>query len=222
MTYMHNDSTITGGRRPPGRPKDMAHLHRRREDILECATKLFASRGFRNTDLKSVADQLGVAKGTIYNYFDTKNDLFFACLAYGMQRMRASIDQETADATSTFQLLERGMHAYFAFFDANPDLVELLVQERAEFKTRETSTYFQHVEQRKARWVDLYETLRRDGIFRDIPGEKIFEFVNHQVYGALFANYFSGRKQSLQELTAPILDIFYRGVLSEKEQIQGT
>ena len=65
---------VTVKTRSPGRPKDFALGMKRREDILEAATRLFAHRGFRNTDLKMVADELGVAKGTIYNYFESKND----------------------------------------------------------------------------------------------------------------------------------------------------
>jgi Transcriptional regulator len=69
--------------RSPGRPRDLSLTLKRREEILEMATQLFARKGFRNTDLRAVAEGLGVAKGTIYNYFDSKNDLFLPACSMG-------------------------------------------------------------------------------------------------------------------------------------------
>jgi AcrR family transcriptional regulator len=48
----------------------------RRQAILEAAVAVFAARGFAATKLDDVAEQAGVAKGTIYLHFKDKQDLF--------------------------------------------------------------------------------------------------------------------------------------------------
>jgi AcrR family transcriptional regulator len=50
-----------------------------RERILETATDLFASQGYRATGVNEIIAKSGVAKATFYNHFPTKDDL---CLAY--------------------------------------------------------------------------------------------------------------------------------------------
>lgn len=50
----------------------------RRKEILEAALRLFARRGFTDTTVEDVANAVGVAKGTIYVYFDTKEHLLIA------------------------------------------------------------------------------------------------------------------------------------------------
>jgi AcrR family transcriptional regulator len=50
-----------------------------RERILETATDLFSSQGYRATGVNEVIDKSGVAKATFYHHFPTKADL---CLAY--------------------------------------------------------------------------------------------------------------------------------------------
>lgn len=50
-----------------------------RERILETATKLFFTQGYRATGINEVIAKSGVAKATFYNHFPTKDDL---CLAY--------------------------------------------------------------------------------------------------------------------------------------------
>jgi AcrR family transcriptional regulator len=63
--------------RPSRRERQIAA---RQEQILDAAAHLFAERGFHRTTTKDIAEAADVAEGTIYNYFETKNDLLFAIL----------------------------------------------------------------------------------------------------------------------------------------------
>jgi len=49
-----------------------------RESILHTAAKLFARRPFHEVLMEEVAEQTGIAKGTVYRYFTNKDDLFGA------------------------------------------------------------------------------------------------------------------------------------------------
>src|SRR2546428_5724917 len=129
-----------------GRPKDPGLLERRRAEILDAATRGFAERGYRCTDLQDVADLLGVGKGTLYRYFPTKEALFQAAVDRVMTGMRASIDEAVADIDDPLERIGRAMRTYLAYFDRHPEYVELLIQERAEFRDRKTPTYFVHRE----------------------------------------------------------------------------
>lgn len=63
---------------------DRAKRARRKDDrpgeLISAALVLFAERGFAATKLSDVAARAGVAKGTVYRYFDTKEDLFRAAV----------------------------------------------------------------------------------------------------------------------------------------------
>ena len=56
--------------------------HRIKEDkknlITQAAAYLFARRGFSGTSIADIARNAGIGKGTVYEYFDSKEDLFFA------------------------------------------------------------------------------------------------------------------------------------------------
>src|SRR5215510_15771340 len=52
----------------------------RRTQILDAATRVFASKGFNRATIRDVAQDAGVADGTIYNYFSNKTDLLFGLL----------------------------------------------------------------------------------------------------------------------------------------------
>jgi len=46
------------------------------ERLIECATEVFIDQGYRRTQMSDVASALGVAKGTLYLYVDSKEALF--------------------------------------------------------------------------------------------------------------------------------------------------
>lgn len=47
-----------------------------RQSILEVSGKLFVEQGYEHTSTKSIAKEVGIAEGTLFNYFKTKTDLF--------------------------------------------------------------------------------------------------------------------------------------------------
>jgi len=55
-------------------------------EILDAALELFVEKGFAATRLEDVAQRAGVSKGTVYLYFDSKEDLFKAVIRSGMVR----------------------------------------------------------------------------------------------------------------------------------------
>ncbi len=57
-------------------PKDRFH------DLLEAATAVFLKQGYRRTQMADVADRMGVAKGTLYLYVESKDALFDAVLRH--------------------------------------------------------------------------------------------------------------------------------------------
>lgn len=59
----------------------------RRDRVIAAATEMFASQGFHDVKLDRVAERAGVAKGTIYLYFKSKEDLFCECLTHGNPKL---------------------------------------------------------------------------------------------------------------------------------------
>ena len=69
----------------------------RRTQILDAATRVFATKGFNRATIRDVARDAGVADGTIYNYFANKTDLLFGLLdrLNDTERRPASLAQAT-------------------------------------------------------------------------------------------------------------------------------
>ena len=61
--------------------RDELRSDRRRTQILDAAARVFADRGYHRTTVRDVAREAGIADGTIYLYFTSKQDLLLALIA---------------------------------------------------------------------------------------------------------------------------------------------
>ena len=87
------DATPPGGRATPRRRRKEA----RPGELLAAALELFVDKGYAATRLDDVAARAGVAKGTLYLYFDNKDALFRAVVEQGIVPVFDAAESEIAD-----------------------------------------------------------------------------------------------------------------------------
>jgi AcrR family transcriptional regulator len=202
----------------PRRSADTDRRAQREEQILEAAMQLFAEHGYSDTDTQLLADKLQVGKGTLYRYFSSKRELFLAAADRVMRLLRQSMDERLEGIDEPFERLSVGIRAYLSFFAEHPEYVELLMQERAQFKDRKKPTYFVHRETNIKPWKTLYRSLIEVDRIRNIPVERITDVVGNLLYGTMFTNYFTHERPSVEAQTRDILDIVFHGILSDSER----
>ncbi len=208
-----SDGTV----RPRGRPKDEELTAARQEEILDVAGRVFAEYGYPGTDVQVIADRVGVGKGTIYRYFASKRELFLAAADRAMRLLQRAVDA-AMHVPDGLQAIEVAIRAYLQHFREHPELVELLIQERAEFRDRPRPTYFEHRDKNAARWREFVDGLVAAGRLRAIPFEQISGVMGDLLYGTMFTNYFARREIPVDEQVQQILEVVFNGVLTEGER----
>ena len=202
----------------PRRTCDETLRTNRCEQILEAAAKLFAEHGYADGDTQLLAEKLGVGKGTIYRYFPSKRELFLAAADRVMRMMMARIEASIKGIEDPLQLIAAAIRAYLSFFAEHPEFVELLMQERAQFKDRKKPTYFLHRERNVERWRAMYRALIAEGRVRPMPVERITDVISDLLYGTMFTNYFTGPRKPFEAQAVDILDVVFNGILSDTER----
>lgn len=74
------DSKDTRSGAAGARPDSPRTPRRRDREVLDTAARIFYERGYANASVQDVADALGLLKGSLYHYIDTKEDLLFRLL----------------------------------------------------------------------------------------------------------------------------------------------
>jgi AcrR family transcriptional regulator len=198
--------------------KDGDLVIRRQDEILERASLFFSEHGYPNADMQSLADALGVGKGTLYRYFPSKEELFFSAVDRGMQLLHEYIEGNRDHTADPLHQVRMAIRTFFRFFDLNPQYVELLIQERSEFRNRREPTYIKHRNANSGDWDALTQVLYESGKLRKLPDKHLEDTINNMLYGTLFTNYFARRDTTFEEQTDDIVEVIFYGVLSDAER----
>ncbi len=109
---------------PPSqrRTQKKAESHRR---ILEAAKEVFFRDGFTAANLDEVAEKAGVAKGTLYRYFDSKAELYVAILSHNGRIFEEKLRGVLSPSLPPMEKLRRASHFYFRHYVENPDYFQI-------------------------------------------------------------------------------------------------
>lgn len=108
-----------------------AKREQRRAAILDAALQVFTDRGYHQTSVSDLVDAAGVARGTFYQYFDSKKAIFLELIDRLATELRGSIvgvDQSDGAAPVPVQLVGT-VERIFRVVDANHALTAILFRE---------------------------------------------------------------------------------------------
>ena len=83
-----------------------------RVQILKSAAKSFRRLGYHGATVEQIAAALEMKKGNLYYYFDSKEDILFACHQYSLDRLLELLEQVRASGVSPDQKLRRLLSAF--------------------------------------------------------------------------------------------------------------
>lgn len=101
----------------------------KRERILDAAERVFAERGFYNARVSEIARAAGVADGTIYLYFKSKDDLLISLFESRMERVLADLSAAMAEVDTPVAKIHAFIAAYLKMVQDHPQQAELLTVE---------------------------------------------------------------------------------------------
>ena len=146
----------------------LSRMADKRALIIEAAAKVFARRGFASTLMAEIAIEAGIGKGTLYEYFDSKENLFFAVFEWFVQATEAeakvSISALGGSASERLDALSDSLMSSWAQME---DMYSLVM----EFWSASASSQMRQRFKRAFRqgygdFRQIVSTLIRDGIER--------------------------------------------------------
>jgi AcrR family transcriptional regulator len=78
----------------------------KKEKIIETALRLFVDNGFHGTATSKIAQESGVANGTLFNYFKTKDELVMALYVSVKDDMALSIEKNTSKSDNLKEVMK--------------------------------------------------------------------------------------------------------------------
>src|SRR6266850_8057697 len=96
------------------------------QQIIDAAIRVFARTGYYNSRVSDIAREAGIASGTIYLYFKTKEEILVSLFRDKMADWVAFARREIAGEPDPIAKIRRLVALHFRVLEANPDLAEVV------------------------------------------------------------------------------------------------
>jgi len=118
----------------PTRKRALTELRRR--EILAAAIKVFGKKGFADTCVEDIADAAKIAKGTLYLYFRSKEDIYATAVQQAIRQLQDLIAERIASVSGVRQKLAVMIAARLEFWIEHQNLYRLIITVGREQKHR--------------------------------------------------------------------------------------
>ncbi len=98
----------------------------RKESIIDAAQKVFFEKGLNLATMDEIAETAELAKGTLYLYYHSKEDLYLAVMMRGLSLLRTSFEAVIRKGRSTVQTIAELMNAYTDFYRQHQKFFRML------------------------------------------------------------------------------------------------
>ena len=186
------------------------------QQIIDAAVRVFARTGYYNSRVSDVAREAGIASGTIYLYFATKDEILVTLFRQKMAEWVASVRKEIAGEQDPVAKIRRIVALHFKVLEENPDLAEVVQVELRQGQkffrgasAQEISAYFDVIQ------GVLEEGIAAGSIRRDLP----VTIATKMLFGAmdqLATSWVLGKRAyRLTDAAETVATLFLKGVSTD-------
>lgn len=179
--------------------------------LLDAAAEEFGEKGFHEASVSSITRRAGVALGSFYTYFESKDALFRALVGDMSEKVRTSARSALTDGMGALEIERAALAAFLRFAAEHKEIYRII--DEAEFVDPES--YRQHYETIAARIADRLRTGTSQGEFREGLGElEAWALMGMNVFvGLRYVVWGGGTELGADEVAAGVNRLLAEGVL---------
>jgi TetR/AcrR family fatty acid metabolism transcriptional regulator len=142
------------------------------QGIREAAMRVVSRKGYDHVTVQDIADEAGVAKGTVYLYFKSRDDVLEKTMSFSFEEFHALIREAIGRGGTFRECVERVIEAQLGYFERQQEFFRLylaMAEPLGERRLRKHASYRTHI----AHLVSMVETAAARGEIHDHPPERI-------------------------------------------------
>lgn len=158
----------------------------REAEIQKAAREVFARRGFADASMEEIAQVAGLAKGTLYLYYESKRELYAAALRAGLVELCEALERAVAAAPSLSGRLEAYVSTKIAHFDEHRDFFRIYLAEFGKAACGSTDVDLRDLSRRQSRLLEraIREAVK-SGEVRGVAPEAAAHAISDLTRGAI-------------------------------------
>ncbi len=155
-------------------------MNKTKRKIFETSMKLFAEKGYDATSIEEITATVGVAKGTLYYHFSSKEEIFNFLIEEGMKLLQNSIDIKTAKYDNYIDKLKAVILIQIKIVMKYEDLITILL---SQFWGNEARN--QKCQKHIYDYIDKIENIVKEGIEKKEIKEGDPKVIASEIYGLI-------------------------------------
>lgn len=185
------------------------------QQIIDAAIRVFARNGFYNSRVSDIAREAGIAAGTIYLYFKTKDEILVTMFREKMAAWVAFVRREIAREPDAVAKIRRLVRLHFEVLEGDPDLAEVI-----QVELRQGHKFFRGASAHEvSAYFDLIGSVLEEGIAERLVRHDLpVKVATKMLFGAMdqVATSWVLRKRSYRLVDAAdaVADIFLQGIIA--------
>jgi len=192
----------------------------KRQSIQEAVIRLMCREGLRSVTMERVAQEVGIAKGTVYLHYRDKQELLDSVKETALEPLRTKVDEIFRGAASPERKLRAFALRYLTYFDERRDLFRILLYEREVVRvqgSRYQTDRYRHLVDEASRVI---RDGIRDGSFRDVEPRLVAAMFVESVIAIVNQRLLTDRPASVEDDATLIGDVFLRGIASGRRSVK--
>jgi len=187
--------------------------------ILEAARKVFARKGFHEAKVDDIAETAGVAKGTVYLYYASKRDVYFAALKFGIAQLYSLLLDELKQVSTPEEKLKVLIATKLAYFDENRDFFKIYYSELGNIPSTHPGgidNEFKSLYQEQARLVEaILKEGARKKVLRNLRTEQTAFAISDIIRGVVTHRILGWSKSKVSQDVDFIFDLIWKGIAAQ-------
>lgn len=131
--------------------------------IVDAAERLFIEKDFESTSMDEVANEAGLTKRTIYQYFISKEDLFYAVVLKGESLLLSFCEEAIRNGDTALEKIRLINMAYCQFYIGNPGMFKIMNYQPDNMLNCKESPSYREVADMKDNTLKLYNDIVHEG-----------------------------------------------------------
>ena len=196
----------------------------RRNAIVGAAVGIFAKKGYRDTTLDEIAMDSEFGKGTIYNYFKSKEDIYSYIIDNVSLNLYEIIKQAEAESSNTKDFIAVYSRLLINYCCENKDAFIMFVREAAHFTTDIFITDRRKLVKRHKQVKNILKNKISDGVvkkeIKKFDPEKLATVFENLILPYILC-LISQNKNNLDQKkeTEFILSVFFNGIINTNKRV---
>lgn len=191
----------------------------KKKEILRAAMRVFSTKGVTDTKMTDIAQAAGIGKGTIYEYFRSREELFQSAFEYLLRKIKAMMVSQIDEAMGPEEKIRTGFLAYLDVTTMQiEDFADILLDFWAySIRNKDNGDNIAlDIQRRYQEYRDLTTPILQEGIDKGIFKPMNVELVASAIIAAgdgLFLQWMADKENfNLRRAAENILDIILQGI----------